>query len=58
MKSSCQCKKEKIAVIAVTEYDKNNQLELSRISVCEDCKRWYEELGLILDDDQIAKYFG
>jgi hypothetical protein len=58
MKSECHCASEKVATISVAEYNNDNQLEVSYIEVCENCKKWYEDLGLILTDDKIKKYFG
>ena len=58
MKSDCRCLADKIATIAVAEYDKNNQLEVFHIEVCENCKKMYEDIGLVLSDDQIEKYVG
>ena len=58
MKSECHCASEKVATIAVAEYGKHNQLEVSHIEVCENCRKWYEDLGLILSEDHIKKYFG
>ena len=58
MKSDCTCAEEKIDTIRVAEYDRNNQLKVFHIKVCERCKKWYEDLGLVLTDDQIKKYFG
>ena len=57
MKNDCKCDSPKVATIAVAEYNKNNQLELFKIEVCEKCKEWYESLGLVLSEDDIKKYF-
>jgi len=58
MKSECHCAGEKVATIAVAEYGKRSQLEVVHIEVCENCRKCYEDLGLILSEDQIEKYFG
>ena len=59
MKNECRCAAEKVKNIAVAEYDKNNhQLKVFRIEVCENCLKLYDELGLILTEEQIKKYFG
>jgi hypothetical protein len=55
--SSCHCKELKPHIIAVTDYE-HNQLILTHIEVCDTCKKWYEDLGLIISEDQIKKYFG
>ena len=58
MKSECHCDAEKVAIIAVAEYEQHGKLEVAHIEVCANCKRWYEDLGLILSEDHIKKYFG
>jgi hypothetical protein len=58
MKNECRCAAEKVKNIAVAEYDKNNQLKVFHIEVCENCLKWYSDLGLILTEYQIKKYFG
>lgn len=58
MKNECHCAAEKVSIIAVAEYGQRNQLEVVNIEVCANCERWYEDLGLILSEDHIKKYFG
>ncbi len=57
-KHDCGCLGNKPHKIPVAEYDRNNQLDVSYINVCDKCRQWYSDLDLILTDEQIAKYFG
>lgn len=47
------------STIATTDYDyQKKELVLVHLTVCSACRQWYDELGLILTDDQIKKFFG
>jgi hypothetical protein len=47
------------SVIPTTDYDYHTkELVLVYLTVCPACRKWYDELGLILTDDQIMKFFG
>jgi hypothetical protein len=58
MKNECHCVAEKVATIAVAEYNNRNQLEVTNLDVCDTCFKINQDLGLILTDDKIKKYFG
>ena len=48
-----------VSIIPTTEYDyRKKDISLVYLTVCPDCRKWYDELGLILTDDQIMKFFG
>ncbi len=58
MRSECHCVAEKVATISVAEYNKHNRLEVVDLDVCDTCLKINQDLGLILTDDKIKKYFG
>lgn len=55
--NECGCYVSPKTIIAISDY-KNNELVVSRILVCDSCKKWYDSLRLSLTEDQIKKYFG
>lgn len=48
MKSECRGAAEKVATIAVAEYNKHNRLKVVNLDVCDTCLKINQDLGLIL----------